>query len=196
MAASRKDENAEATRRGILKSARRIFGKRGYGQTSLEAITSDARVTTGALYHHFGGKEALFQAVAEDVEASILAAVTDAAARENDSWRSLSAGIDAMLDMATRNDVRQIVFLDAPRVFGPAEWRAIESKYAYGLLKAGLTRLAQDGVTKALAPEIAAPILLGALIEAANTIAEAKGSSSARREARRIIDAILSGLRA
>jgi AcrR family transcriptional regulator len=195
MPPSRRDENAEATKRAILKAARRIFGKRGYAHASLEAITADARVTTGAVYHHFGGKEGLFRSVAEDVEVAILEAVREAAATETNSWKALMAGVAATLEMAVKPEIRQIAFIDAPRVIGPAEWRAIESKYAYGMLQAGLAQLAREGVIKPMKPEIVAPILLGALIEAAHAVADAKGAPAARAEALKTIEAILAGLR-
>jgi hypothetical protein len=49
----------------------RQFGSRGYDAVSLEDIGAEARVTTGAIYHHFKGKKALFQGVAEAVEADL-----------------------------------------------------------------------------------------------------------------------------
>lgn len=152
-------------------------------------------MTTGAVYHHFGGKEGLFRMVAEEVEGAILAAVAEAAGKEKNAWNALLAGVEATLSMAAKADVRQIAFLDAPRVIGPAEWRSIESKYAYGMLQAGLARLAADGVLKAVKPEVIAPILLGALVEAAHAVAEAKGTAAAQAEALAAIKAMLSGLR-
>jgi AcrR family transcriptional regulator len=196
MAQSRREQGAEATKRAIVKAARRVFGKRGFAHASLDAITADARVTTGAVYHHFGGKEGLFRAVAEDAEAAIMNAVVEAAGKEKDAWKAMMAGIGAMLDMAAKPEIRQIAFLDAPRVIGPAEWRAIESKYAYGMLQAGLSQLSKQGALKPIATETVAPILLGALIEAANTVAQANGAAAARAEAMRAIEAIISGLRA
>lgn len=195
MTVSRRDENAEATRKAVMKSARRIFGKRGYAQTTLDTISRDARVTTGAIYHHFGGKEQLFRAVAEDVEAALLSAIAAAAGKERDAWDGLTAGIEAFFDSAASAETRQIVFIDAPRVIGPAEWRAIETKYAFGMMQAGVAALIAEGRMKPLAPDIAASVLLGALIEAANLLAHEKGSLEARLNARRVIEAILSGLR-
>jgi AcrR family transcriptional regulator len=195
MTVSRRDENAEATRKAVIKSAKRIFGKRGYAQTTLEAISRDARVTTGAIYHHFGGKERLFRTVAEDVEAALLSVIAAAAGKERDAWDSLTAGIEAFFDSAASVETRQIIFIDAPRVIGPAEWRAIEAKYAFGLMKAGVAALIKEGKMKPFAPDIAASVLLSALIEAANLLAQAKGSPEARLNARHVIEAMLSGLR-
>jgi len=49
-------------------AARSLFGRKGYAQTSVDEIAEAARVTKGAVYHHFG-KEALFRAVHAEVEA-------------------------------------------------------------------------------------------------------------------------------
>jgi len=41
-------------------AARELFLGRGYHKTSLRAVCKEAGVTTGALYHHFSGKDELF----------------------------------------------------------------------------------------------------------------------------------------
>ena len=48
--------------------AEELFTEQGYANTSLDAIVAGAEVTKGALYHHFSGKAALFEAVFERVE--------------------------------------------------------------------------------------------------------------------------------
>ena len=60
-----RSQHVEATRRAVLAAARTSFGRKGYAQTSVDEIAAAARVTKGAVYHHFAGKEALFRAVAD-----------------------------------------------------------------------------------------------------------------------------------
>jgi AcrR family transcriptional regulator len=50
-----RSQHAEATRRAVLAAARASFGKKGYAQTSVNEIAAEARVTKGAVYHHFAG---------------------------------------------------------------------------------------------------------------------------------------------
>jgi AcrR family transcriptional regulator len=51
------------TRNRILDVAERLFVAHGYDGTSLRAITSEAQVNLAAVNYHFGGKEALMEAV-------------------------------------------------------------------------------------------------------------------------------------
>ena len=54
---NRKIAKGAATRVDLLVSGRRLFGSKGYAETSTEDIALDAGVTKGALYHHFSGKD-------------------------------------------------------------------------------------------------------------------------------------------
>src|SRR5262249_46391087 len=56
---SRKEEYAEATRAALVDVARALFGEKGFAAVSIEEIVQGARVTRGALYHHFEDKQAL-----------------------------------------------------------------------------------------------------------------------------------------
>ena len=58
-----KQPRARATRDRILREAARLFALKGYHDTKLEEVLSAAEVTTGAFFHHFGGKEDLGFAV-------------------------------------------------------------------------------------------------------------------------------------
>src|SRR2546423_2284256 len=75
---SLRSEQIEATRRAIVAAARRRFGHAGYAATSVDDIAADARVTKGAVYHHFGSKDRLFRAVYDDVESEVQALTAQA----------------------------------------------------------------------------------------------------------------------
>ncbi len=59
----RSKEDAEVTRQQLLKTALHIFGEKGFTATRLEDIAEAARVTRGAIYHHFENKKELFVAL-------------------------------------------------------------------------------------------------------------------------------------
>ena len=46
-----------------------MFSSKGYSATRVEDIAKQADVTTGAIYHHFGGKGALYIALVEKSDA-------------------------------------------------------------------------------------------------------------------------------
>ena len=55
-------EHKRDTREKILESARRLFNRNGYAGVSIEEIMSDAGLTHGGFYRHFGGKDELYAA--------------------------------------------------------------------------------------------------------------------------------------
>src|ERR1700680_1394545 len=59
--------DSERTRERLLQAASREIYRSGFQSASLDAILASARVTKGALYHHFKNKEALGYAVVEEV---------------------------------------------------------------------------------------------------------------------------------
>src|SRR6266481_10222441 len=111
---SRQAGNSAATSAALLKIARRFFAERGYADTATEEVVRRARVTRGALYHHFKDKRDLFKAVLLDEEKRLTAATTAVAARQSDPWRALSAGCDAFLSECLNPAVQRIVLIDAP----------------------------------------------------------------------------------
>ena len=48
------------TRERILESARRLFNNKGFFDVSIEAVMTDAGLTHGGFYRHFGSKDELF----------------------------------------------------------------------------------------------------------------------------------------
>ena len=65
----RTKEEAAITRSTLLKAALTVFSTKGYAGTSIEAITKTAKVTRGALYHHFESKADLYNTLLEEVSA-------------------------------------------------------------------------------------------------------------------------------
>src|SRR6195952_3468968 len=65
---SRRAPYSASPQRALIDVATAQFSEHGYGGTSLDAIVAGARVTKGALYHHFSGKHGVFEAVFAAVE--------------------------------------------------------------------------------------------------------------------------------
>ncbi len=191
----RREANTEATRALIIREGRKVFAKRGFNDASLAEIVAAARVTTGAVYHHFRDKKGLFQAIAESVEQEILESVIAAASSKRELWDQLLAGVDATLEISVKPDVQRIVFVDAPTVIGPAAWREIEMRFAFGVMQETLQSLLKTGVIRPGSAEMLASILLSGLIEAAKAVAQAKDKKAALAEARKTMSRIFASLR-
>ena len=65
----RTKEEAAITRSTLLRAALTVFSTKGYAGTSIDAITKTAKVTRGALYHHFESKADLYNTLLEEVSA-------------------------------------------------------------------------------------------------------------------------------
>jgi AcrR family transcriptional regulator len=50
----------------VLRGARTVFGREGYAPASIEAIASEAGVSTRTIYNHFESKEQLFAAILQE----------------------------------------------------------------------------------------------------------------------------------
>jgi hypothetical protein len=113
----------EATRGQLIAIATRMFAERGYEDTSIEAVLREAGVSRGSLYHHFASKEALFEAVAEEVETSVGAQTAAAASGVTSPVDALQAGSVAWIRLAGDPVVQRILLIDGPSVLGtPSGW--------------------------------------------------------------------------
>ncbi len=65
--------DAEASRAALLRAGRAAFARSGLAGARVAAITADAGVSKQLLYHHFGSKDGLYQAVLESVYAELRA---------------------------------------------------------------------------------------------------------------------------
>src|ERR687883_633860 len=96
--ATLRTEQVAQTRAALIAAGRRLFGEHGFRATSVEDLAREARVTTGALYHHFPTKTALFEAVFVAAHTDLLKASTEAAQGASDGIDELALGFDAFLD--------------------------------------------------------------------------------------------------
>ncbi len=76
---ARRDRGAE-TRAQLIEAALDVFGRLGFEGASTRVIAKAAKANLAAIVYHFGGKEALYLAVAEHVATSILGKVGPAIA--------------------------------------------------------------------------------------------------------------------
>ena len=132
--ASLRAEQVAQTRAALVGAGRRLFGENGFRATSVEDLAREARVTTGALYHHFPTKTALFEAVFMQAHADLLTVSTQAAQGASSDLDELARGFDAFLDGVLQPDVQRILILDGPAVLGLARFTELDERYAHAMI--------------------------------------------------------------
>ena len=193
---SRKAEQAEATRTALISAARELFAERGYGGVATEEIVQRARVTRGALYHHFSGKEDLFRAVYEEVERELMERLATQAVSASDPLEALKAGARTFLEACERDPaVQRISLLDAPSVLGWEQWREIGLRYGFGLVQGTLEAAMDAGLIERQPVTPLSHLVLGAIDEAAMVVARAGDGGKTRREVGAAVERYLDGLR-
>jgi AcrR family transcriptional regulator len=195
MTRSRRTEQTEGTRRALLDSARALFTERGYADVSTEEIVRRARVTRGALYHHFRGKEDLFRAVLEELNAELGERAAHRVVGETDPWNQLRAAAQGFLDAAMDPAVQRIALVDAPSVLGWETWRELDEQAALGMTELMVGTAMQAGAIVDAPLRPLAQLLLAALNEGAIMIARASDGARAREEVGTTVDLLLAGLR-
>jgi AcrR family transcriptional regulator len=178
----------------VLAVAERHFAVHGYEAVSTEALVAEAGLTRGALYHHFGSKKGLFEAVVGDVQGRLARAVAEAA-EDKDPWDALIAGCRAWLVAATDPTVRRILLLDAPAVLGWERWRALDTQGGGRLLHEGVQACVACGLLETPDPEALVQLLNGAMNQAALWVAVTDEHDAALAAATATLERLLSGLR-
>ena len=143
--ASLRAEQVAQTRAALVAAGRRLFGENGFRATSVEDLAREARVTTGALYHHFPTKTALFEAVFMQAHTDLMTASTQAAQGASSDLDELARGFDAFLDGVLQPDVQRILILDGPAVLGLARFTELDERYAHAMIVHALKSAAQAG---------------------------------------------------
>jgi len=188
---NKKAERGQATRDQFVALATQLFAEHGYEGTSIEAVLQAASVSRGALYHHFKGKDALFEAVFEAVETDIGRRLQDSAPAGAAPEELLRAGCLAWVRMAVDPVVRQVVLIDAPAVLGWHRWREVEERYGLGALKLGL---AATGRFDPGLVDTFAHMLLAALNETALQIAASPDPAGQTQRGERAVTELLDRL--
>jgi AcrR family transcriptional regulator len=191
---TRQSERSTATRERLVNAARELFAERPYADVGTEEIVRRARVTRGALYHHFADKRDLFRAVHEQLEAELADAIAKQLGESvnSDPLEGLRTGVRSYLDACEDPAFARITLVDAPAVLGWIEWRRIDEEYALKLIVLGLEGAMAAGALRRQPVLPLAHVLLGTMGEAGLRIANGEGR---RAEVEGALMALLDGLR-
>jgi AcrR family transcriptional regulator len=184
----------EATQRTLRRQARRLFAQKGYAEVATDELVRRARVTKGALYHHFANKLELYRAVVEDMERDLAAEIEAAAAKHRDPGGRLRAMCRAYLDACSDPSVARVLVLEAPVVLSWRGWCILAQKYEVAAFKACLREVVAPGSERDEASDTMAQVVLGALHTSARVVATAPDAKAARTQVDATIERLLEGL--
>lgn len=192
---SRRQQYSASTKRALIDVAEELFTTNGYAAASLDAIVAGARVTKGALYHHFSGKQALFEAVFERVETEAARRIQRSLKGHRDPWEKALAGLQAFLEVVQEPRYRRIVIQEGPAVLGYERYREQEERSTFAnvldivraVLNAGRWELDED------MQQTFARIFFGAMSSAGESVAGAEDPIAAAARVETAIGFILAG---
>jgi AcrR family transcriptional regulator len=191
---ARRAEYAEATRRGLLEAARELFASEGYVDVSIDEICRRARVTKGALYHHFRDKRDLFTAVFEEVEREWADELAALVAEERDPLERIQIVGDAFLDACLDPARQRILLLDGPSLVAWEELRQIDAGRGFGLIGKLLSDAMEAGQLERQPVGPLAHLMLGAMYEASLAIARDDDPARARKRIGAALTRLVEGL--
>lgn len=188
-------ERREKTKAAIVKAAKRIFGERGFPATTMDDIAAAARVAKGAVYHHFPTKEALFEAVFEQVSIELVSDLDRLSRMENDALAAMATGTQAYFLACAKGATGQIILRDGPAVLGWERWREIDARHFGGKFPRALAVAMDAGVIARQPVEPLARLLLGAVTEAAVACSTGRDIGKTGAEYARAFRSLLDALR-
>jgi AcrR family transcriptional regulator len=200
-AETRRAEHAADTRQALVDTARRLFTSQGYAATGTEEIVAGARVTRGALYHHFKDKSDLFRAVMEQVAREVAEELVNAELSHPGAtaWDEVRGGLRAFLDLCVvTDDFQRIVLVEGPAVLGHEAWDDLVAQHGSNLLGDWLTRAIEQGSIGPVPVQPLTRLLIAMIAETSLYIARAGDSEGDRAAARaamgEALDRLLDGL--
>jgi AcrR family transcriptional regulator len=198
MTLNRRDQHVADTRQALVDAARTLFTAQGYAATGTEEIVAAARVTRGALYHHFHDKTDLFRAVMEQIAREVAERLIDAELAgppAADAWEEVRDGLRAFLDLCVvTDDFQRIVLVEGPAVLGHEAWDELVARHGSNLLAEWLSRAVEQGRIAPVAIQPLTRLLIAMISESSLYIARADDRSAARQEMGTVLDRLLTGL--
>lgn len=188
---TRREEYSELTRRAILASAEELFSQRGYEATGTGEICETARVTKGALYHHFADKRALFEELVLTLHNATASAVEKKSRGESDPWKRLLLGFDSYLSAISTPSFLRIVIIEAPAVLGVERYREVDQQVANRLLVGPLKSMQKAGLFHFPELDVSARAIGAIVMEAAMMMSESKNPRRVKKATLELLAGLL-----
>jgi AcrR family transcriptional regulator len=194
---SRRQQYSASTKRALVDVAAKLFTEQGYAATSLDQIVAGARVTKGALYHHFSGKQAVFEAVFEKIETDASSRIRKALKGSRDPWEKALIGLRAFLEIVQDPSYQRVVIQEGPAILGYERFREQEERSSYGLVQDMVRDVLEDSTYELNDDmlETFSRIFFGAMSAAGESVSSAADPKVAVAQVETAIAFILTGLR-
>lgn len=190
-----KAEQKQQTMQKLIEVAREMFSKKGYLDAAMEDIVKQAGVTRGALYHNFGSKEGLFEAVLASVQQEIGERVEAEAAKSEEPWQQLILGCLAFVSSAVEQRNKRILLIDGPAVIGWEKWRRMDEENSMRHLREQLQTMQEQGYLRPVSIDALTHLLSGAMNEAVLWISETLNQEKSLEEISAAMTLLLEGYR-
>ena len=177
----------------LIATARQHFFEEGYAAASMDRICEAAGVTRGALYHNFGGKKGLFEAVFRKLDKEIGDRMDASSEEFEDPLDALLAACFGYFDAALDPEIQRILLLDGPAVLGQKA-REIDEASAILPFAEALGGLIETGRLRPADPEAVARMLNGAMIDAAMWIAANEAPEETLGKAKDVLQMLIRGM--
>jgi AcrR family transcriptional regulator len=172
VAAKRRAQMVEETRAKLIQAARKAFATKGYAAASMDDLTAEAGLTRGALYHNFGDKKGLLQAVVDQIDAEMVARMRAVQDQAETRWLGFLAEGVAYIEMALEPEIQRIMLRDGPAVLGdPSLWP--NQTACLRTTTQTIQALIDEGTVRPMDAEAAARLINGAALNASLWIAAA-----------------------
>lgn len=194
-ARTRRAEYALQTREALIAAAGEMFVEQGYAQTSLDQIAGAARVSKGAIYHHFPDKPSLFAEVFAGECGRALGYIAERAGASTTTFEQFVDGVRLVFDVNATNPTLRNLSRQATEAIGEDRRRHIQAGRSLPFVKDRLDQLAAAGHLRPVDTEVAAKMILEAIFNAVVTYAG--DPTPANRDAvETVLVALIGGLRA
>ncbi len=165
--------DSAATRLRIIDAARIEFANKGFGAAAITAMASSADLAPSAIYHYFGGKSALYEAVFEATVEGIWSDIGGAALGHDtlrESMAQMLKGTDGLVDGRPHySDFLAMVPIEArlrPEFSHLMDRRSKYQDETFGALaKLGIETGEIQGFTRSAATEVLRSLVMGWFFE-------------------------------
>lgn len=187
-AKSRREEYAEATKEAIINSGLESFVEKGYLRASLDEVADHARVTKGAVYHHFSNKREVFEAVFKMVSSAGMGQLRSRMSAYPDTGKMVITNLlNSYFDICVDRVYYRIILQEGPAALGWELWRNFVQEFVEHPLLTMAKNSGQDLGAPPISDELLLRILTNAIHELALTVVDNPNRPQAAEEARLLI---------